>query len=252
MFDKKTKLLFFSFGLIIGLLIGGIVVYYNAVITNQNKISVNLIPQIVRQIIGNINNATKATLHKVLPSDTTDATNKNTANVLIKNDLEIENLSAPSESQINTTSVDTFVAESDTLKEEELVIKKDELFLKSITTVNVLDYVLPNKQKQKSDSLLAIVSGTKDESKLNGPAYKLDIEYWTSPLKYRGYKLNRNKLIIYGLDTKESLQVVSLKNEIYMQYRNDWYALILSNNFNNFEKTTQGPLLNNLLNSLNK
>ena len=56
MFEKRPKLSFFILGMFFGALSGGIIVYYNSVITNENKISVNLIPQIVKQVIGVINN----------------------------------------------------------------------------------------------------------------------------------------------------------------------------------------------------
>lgn len=49
MFEKRPKLSFFILGMFFRALCGGILVYYNSVITNENKISVNLIPQIVKQ-----------------------------------------------------------------------------------------------------------------------------------------------------------------------------------------------------------
>ena len=61
MFEKRPKLSFFILGMFFGALCGGILVYYNSVITNENKISVNLIPQIVKQVIGVINNKSENT-----------------------------------------------------------------------------------------------------------------------------------------------------------------------------------------------
>ena len=74
MFEKKPKLSYFVLGMFFGALCGGILVYYNSVITNENKISVNLIPEIVKQVIGVIN--TKSEQKK----DTTDIA-KETINI---------------------------------------------------------------------------------------------------------------------------------------------------------------------------
>ena len=61
MFEKRPKFSFFILGMFFGALSGGVLVYYNSVITNENKISVNLIPQIVKQVIGVINNKNENT-----------------------------------------------------------------------------------------------------------------------------------------------------------------------------------------------
>ncbi|MFY8028256.1 MAG: hypothetical protein ACOVPB_03705, partial [Bacteroidia bacterium] len=66
MFEKKPKLSYFVLGMFFGALCGGILVYNNSEITNENKISEKLIPQIVNQVIGVIN--TKSEQKK----DTTD------------------------------------------------------------------------------------------------------------------------------------------------------------------------------------
>ncbi|MFN7691177.1 MAG: hypothetical protein ACK5QU_08860, partial [Bacteroidota bacterium] len=183
MFEKKPKLSYFVLGMFFGALCGGILVYYNSVITNENKISVNLIPEIVKQVIGVIN--TKSEQKK----DTTDIA-KETINIGNSDEVYDESIdeSYNADGEQMELNADSSLADSNALSESEelITVRKEELLTAKEILIQTLDHSSSNKSN-KNDSLLAVVSGTKDESKKNSQQ-KILVELWTSPINYKGYQ----------------------------------------------------------------
>jgi hypothetical protein len=156
MFEKRPKLSFFILGMFFGALCGGILVYYNSVITNENKISVNLIPQIVKQVIGVINNKSENTSDSLKSNinisqnlTTVDSTYNASTNKLTEYNNEQEE------------SIGDDTISNDSVVDSELIrIKKEELLASKELNIYSLENNAIQKQN-KNDSLLAIVSGTK-------------------------------------------------------------------------------------------
>ena len=243
MFEKRPKLSFFILGMFFGALSGGIIVYYNSVITNENKISVNLIPQIVKQVIGVINNksenSTDTLLNKInneqnvaisdsliTNNDKEESQNNNQLNIALDND--------------STAAADSIInAESINIKQEELLISK-ELTIYALETPVQLK---PNK----SDSLLAVVSGTKDESK-KANQQKIIVELWKSPINYKGYQASKNKIIMFGFTDIQDIKLYGSKSTLYLKHIENVYSINYNTDFSSYEKVSD----NNILNQINK
>ena len=245
MFEKKPKLSYFVLGMFFGALCGGILVYYNSVITNENKISVNLIPEIVKQVIGVIN--TKSEQKK----DTTDIA-KETINIGNSDEVYDESLdeSYNADGDQMELNADSSLADSNTLSESEelITVRKEELLTAKEILIQTLDNSSSNKSN-KNDSLLAVVSGTKDESKKNSQQ-KILVELWTSPINYKGYQASKNKIIFYGFNDIDELKLYSYKSNLYLKYNEIVYNIELSSDFSNYEKVSDSNILT-LINKLN-
>ena len=245
MFEKKPKLSYFVLGMFFGALCGGILVYYNSVITNENKISVNLIPEIVKQVIGVIN--TKSEQKK----DTTDIA-KETINIGNSDEVYDESFdeSYNADGEQMELNADSSLADSGALSESEelITVRKEELLTAKEILIQMLDNSSSNKSN-KNDSLLAVVSGTKDESKKNSQQKTL-VELWTSPINYRGYQASKNKIIFYGFNDIDELKLYSYKNNMYLRYNEIVYNIELSSDFSNYEKVSDSNILT-LINKLN-
>ena len=97
-----------------------------------------------------------------------------------------------------------------------IVIKKDEL-------VTVLEVPVLNKSAEKSKESLA----KETAEKLNPAAQlpepdshpvALQVEFWQSPVNYKGFKLAKNKLVLFGIDRPDAVKLYSLNDQLYMQY----------------------------------
>ena len=78
----------------------------------------------------------------------------------------------------------------------DVVVRKDELL--STKTLEVLN-LDPVAKMNGKDSLLQKVSGIKDDRSTS--KQYLNIEFWSSPLNYKGYKMSKYKLILYGVSS---------------------------------------------------
>lgn len=245
MFEKKPKLSYFVLGMFFGALCGGILVYYNSVITNENKISVNLIPQIVKQVIGVIN--TKSEQKK----DTSSVAEK-TATPKTSDEVYEESSSEPYNAVGDIMDPESDTVQSDSSQivelEEQITIKKEELLMAKEIVIQLLDNNNLTKTN-KNDSLLAVVSGTKDESKKNNQQ-KIMVELWKSPINYKGYQASKNKIIFYGFNDIDELKLYSYKSNMYLKYNEIVYNIELSSDFSNYEKVSDSNILT-LINKLN-
>jgi hypothetical protein len=242
MFEKRPKLSFFILGMFFGALCGGILVYYNSVITNENKISVNLIPQIVKQVIGVINNKSENTTDS-LKSNINISQNLTTVDSTYN--ASTNNLTEYNNEQEESMGDDTI--SNDSVVDSELIrIKKEELLASKELNIYSLENNAIQKQN-KNDSLLAIVSGTKDESK-KAVQQKIMVELWKSPINYKGYHASKNKIIIYGFSEMQDIKLFSNKNNLLLKHNENVYYIDYNNDFNSYEKVTDALILSQINN----
>jgi len=123
---------------------------------------------------------------------------------------------------------------------EDIVVKKDELLsVKSIELINLNPSEI-NTASAK-DSLLQKVSGVRDDKNL-AKAANLMVEFWISPINYRGYKMSKNKVALFGIQT-EGAKLYKMDEAIYLKYQQNVYKLDLTNDFKPFEKVSDQVLI---------
>ena len=122
--------------------------------------------------------------------------------------------------------------------EDDVVVRKDELiFVKDIEVVS-LNHEADHVRSAK-DSALKQISGVREDA----PAMSCKIEFWKSPLNYKGYKMAKNKIVLYGIDLSDGLKLFRLDNAIYLRHLSVLYKLEFSGDFRQMEKISDEALL---------
>ena len=147
------------------------------------------------------------------------------------------------EKAVNT---DTTISAKDSLTLEnpssnDVIVRKDELL--STKTLEVIN-MDPVAKMNGKDSLLQKVSGIKDDR--NSSKQFLNIEFWSSPLNYKGYKMSKYKLILYGVASPEGLKIFKLDDVVYLKSASFVYRLDASGEFKPYERITDESIISRL------
>lgn len=124
---------------------------------------------------------------------------------------------------------------------DEVVVRKDELISTKTLEIINLD---PVAKMTGKDSLLMKVSGIKDD-RSNSKQF-MNVEFWTSPLNYKGYKMSKYKLILYGIASPEGMKLFKLDDVIYMKSASLVYRYDASGEFKPYERITDETVINRL------
>ncbi|MDD5571993.1 MAG: hypothetical protein PHD97_12655 [Bacteroidales bacterium] len=115
--------------------------------------------------------------------------------------------------------------------EYDIVIRKDQLILTRDIEINSET----EKQNKNIDSLI----DDNQESK-----YALKVEFWESPINYKGYKMSKSKIVLFGINPYENPTIQMQNNAICLLYRNNKYLLEYSDEFVPFRKIPAGTAVN--------
>lgn len=120
---------------------------------------------------------------------------------------------------VNTSATDSvFSTISDDEPLNELVVKRDEMIAsKSIELIRMNS---KDPARQKNDSLIRQLM----EAPPGEPA-RVNIEYWRSPVNFRGYRLIRNSLVLFGLNPEIPVSAQSTADAILLKYGSQTFRL---------------------------
>ncbi len=65
------------------------------------------------------------------------------------------------------------------------------------------------------------------------PQQMLNVEFWKSPVNYKGYRYNTKKLIVYGMKTSD-FTLIKVKGVLYIKSAGFYYKIEENDRFNNF------------------
>ncbi len=153
--------------------------------------------------------------------------------VIIKTESKIDSVhedETDNVSEEHSQSPDT-VSASDT--DQELVIRKDQFLLSYNMKAMPLE---PHAKEDRSIALstaekLNPAAGLPDES-ASPDMYK--VEFWISPVNYRGYKLNNDKLVLFGVEEPDAVRLFVVNKNLFMKYGKDFYKLHPTHDFISF------------------
>ena len=114
-----------------------------------------------------------------------------------------------------------------------IVVRKDELLMAKTLEVTSLNPAIKTTAK---DSLLQKVSGIKDDKTADKQLF--NVEFWESPLHYKGYKLSKYKMVLYGFASAEGLKIYRLDEAYYLKSGGLVYRLEYANDFRPYERIT--------------
>ena len=152
---------------------------------------------------------------------------------------------ALSEEQMDTTGYDENDSTTVTNyfnEEDDIVIEKDQL-VSSVTT-QITNLNIYTQAEQTADSLLQKVSKIRDDNKASSKT--IIVELWKSPLHYKGYKMSKNKLVLYGLNSLEEIKLYKLDNTTYMKLSSVVYKLEQNPEYKSYQHVDDVAIVNKL------
>ncbi len=173
-------------------------------------------------------------------------------------DNTFKNNTVSTNDSTNTNIIKTdFLLNADTLKKsltkdssgfnttatsEDIVVRKDELL--TTKTIEVMNLSLSANRMNAKDSLLQKVSGITDDR--NNTKQFINIELWQSPLNYRGYKMSKYKIALYGIESFDKLKVYTLDDNIFLKNGAIVYKLENSSEFRPYDHITDETTISKL------
>lgn len=234
----KDKLLIFIMGIMLGLLIaGGFFIFklddYFAELSFYKQLSQKLELRTEAKSEDNANKkretnnyANTNTYKPLMVKSSTDSTLKDTRIIISSIDsIAIKDTVKPDLNQ------------EDEISENSIVVKKDEL----LATRQVYMENLSISTSANKDSVLSKVSGIRDDKNLL--KQRMNIEFWHSPINYKGYKMAKNKVVLFGIAEQEDIKLYHLDDSNYMKLQQGVFKLEYTNDFKQLERINDETVL---------
>jgi len=135
---------------------------------------------------------------------------------------------------------------SDESVHQEVVVKQDQLLITVSLEILEDTLSLKNRSKEMHDKETTLSSGVLEKlgpaaglgpPEMNSSGHELAellVEFWVSPVNYRGYKFHRNKLILFGIAEPDMVRLIREDGVLYMKYVNDFYRLDPAEDYTSF------------------
>lgn len=232
---KYYKILLILVGLLLGIIIGGLIVFLAVGGSVKNIYVFN---QSLKENKENLINSKK----EEQSSNKIEKNNKSQVIIkYLKKDDETNNIiddALKNEATDDSVLINqTFNLNEDEVQEdEEIIVKKDELVHSEMLMIINLDSIKNNT----GDSLARLAANIKE------PAINqfYQVEYWKSPLNYKGYKFGKNKLVVYGIEYIDKPSIYRLKENYYFKANTKVYALEKTPEFKPLEIVNNSDVLN--------
>jgi hypothetical protein len=124
---------------------------------------------------------------------------------------------------------------------DNIPIKKDRLIYAKSFTIQGID-LFNNDDPNKIDSLLT----DNKASTLNKFKNIIRVEFWKSPVNYKGYKTGKNKLVLFGFDQFNMITFKMLNKTLYLKYMSDYYQVDKTSEFKSLVSINNKNILKQL------
>ncbi len=114
----------------------------------------------------------------------------------------------------------------------EIVVRTNELLGEKVISLVNLDGI------KAIDSIRSKEAGIKEE-----PGKSVTVEFWRSPLNYKGYTLSRSRLVLFGFGTDENIALYRLDQSMFMKTNGGVFRLENTADFRQLERVTDESLL---------
>lgn len=111
--------------------------------------------------------------------------------------------------------------------------------VKSLPLKNIDSLTNADKTNRKSDSVIASMSNIDAEQ----DPHLYRIEFWQSPLNFKGYKMSKGKIVLYGINSNTTMRLVKWADEYYLVSNQNVYKVIYTDNYKPFEKVVDKTVL---------
>ena len=217
---QSNKFIYFLIGIIVGIAIGASVVWW---MQNYNfKIWFTFSGKNKQEINSKDNNPAS--------DNTIDNKTKLTSNIskalVVKKEVNfnMNDDSALIVDQSKVYSTDTSSHDTKNKSSDDIVIAKDELLFTRIIKIEGM-----NGKNSKKDALLDSLLINDKTKKI--PSNFAKVEFWRSPINYKGYKYSNNKLVLFGIYRYEDASLEIRNNKTYLSYANTFYLIEKTDDF---------------------
>ncbi len=218
---QSNKFILFLIGMVVGIAIGASVVWWMQnydfkiwfTFSGKNKQEINTLDK---------NNASSD-----LNNDKSKTSNNTAKTIAVKKDASFSSIINDSSSMANQNNEylsDTSNNETNSNLSDDIVIAKDELLFTRVVKIEGM-----NGGNSKKDAVLDSLLINDKTKKL--PTNFVKVEFWRSPINYKGYKFSNNKLILFGIYRYEDVTLESRNNKIYLNYANTFYLIEKADDF---------------------
>jgi len=151
-----------------------------------------------------------------------NSSDKNRSKVVKKSSINIKN--SPN---INYNEVDAL------LNEEDITVAQEELL--SVKNIKVIDL----DANLKRDTLTGQLAGVSSTDYPN----LFFVEFWKTPLNSKGYRMTRNRVILYGLSDFSSITIYKVDDNYYLKNDDFVYKISAGTEFKSMELVQDSDLL---------
>jgi len=129
--------------------------------------------------------------------------------------------------------------------DEDIIVKQDQLLISAVLPVNQKQ--VQNLEEKKAEESLADEAAGKLNPSADLPVQEktestFQVEFWISPINYRGYKLTKNQLILFGIEEPDAVKLFRVNDEMYMTYLKETYKLNASSEFGSYVKLKESEI----------
>lgn len=150
-----------------------------------------------------------------------------------ENSLEIQQIDSTNSNQNQDSNILANHFDN-TVSADEIIVKRDELIEVRDLKLIFLD---KSQSKNKSDSLIKVFQG----NTANSLEYR--VEFWKSPVNYKGFKFIRNVIVAFGLDNAEPSKLFFWEDKFYLKHGSIVYKLFITEKFESFSRVNDESLL---------
>lgn len=129
---------------------------------------------------------------------------------------------------INYSEVDALLTEC-----ENITVAQEELL--SVKNIKVIDLDTPTKR----DTLTGQLAGVSSSDFPN----LFFVEFWKTPLNSKGYRMTRNRVILYGLSDFSSITIYKVDDNFYLKNDDVVYKISVGTEFKPMELVNDSQLL---------
>lgn len=232
--SSKNKIRFFSFGVIAGVTIGVVfAVGIKSLLGHFNDLSKGIlkidsrqdeISQRLDSIQGEIANQNKKPVAVPIINNTSSVAQP-----------IVDDTKKPEEKTEDTVkrgvdSNDTLAFVSKEENYENAIIMTNQLV--SVSNISLTSIDSSSTTNDNSDSLLASLNETPQINKSSN----WRIEFWQSPLNFKGYKMSLDKIVLYGINSNISFRLVKWNDLYYLVSNQDAYVVDFTDEPKPFDK----------------
>jgi hypothetical protein len=129
---------------------------------------------------------------------------------------------------LNYSEVDALLSD-----ESDITVAKEELL--SVKNIKVIDLDANKKQ----DTLVGQLAGVSSSDYPN----LFFVEFWKTPLNSKGYRMTRNRVILYGLSDFSNITIYKVEDNFYLKNDEFVYKISAGTEFKSLELVSDAELL---------